>query len=154
VIFKNSENIDDNLLDLAKKFRKLIKKKPIVQWHKERDLWVIGAEDYLSYPVYISYHWIDKNKYEAFMDSHVFGTFRTAKEAVDAVNLLKFMEEGIPSEVIQFLANRVKNPYVSMKEAVNLIPKECDTSISVDQMWILGIDPNQRGSVAAKRFGV
>jgi hypothetical protein len=154
VIFKHDDPIDNNILNLARRFRALIQETPSAVWSKERDLWILGSENYLSHPVFISYHWIDKNKYEAFTEGHGFGSFETAKEAVDAVNLLKFMEEGISNEVIQFLASKVKNPDVTIQEAVNLITKETNEVITVSQMKIMGIDQKQLGAVVGKKFGV
>jgi hypothetical protein len=154
MIFDTDQPIDDMFLDLVKRMKKLIKENPKVQWVKDRDTWVLTSEHWVSEPVSISYHWIDKNKFEVFTEGHVFGTFRTAKDAVDSLALLGFMEKGVSNEVVKFLANKARNPYVSMQEAVDSIVKETDIIVSTSEMHILGINNEQRGAVHGRQFGI
>jgi hypothetical protein len=154
MIFDTDQPIDDTLLDLVKRMKLLIKENPKVQWVKDRDTWVLTTDHWVSEPVSISYHWIDKNKFEVFTEGHVFGSFRTSKDAVDSLALLGFMEKGVSNEIVKFLANKARNPYVSMQEAVNSIMKETEIIVTTEEMHVLGIETKQRGTVLGRQFGI
>ena len=154
MIFENDQPIDDNLLDLVRRFKELVGENPDMKWVKERSTWVLTTDKWVSEPISISYHWIDKNKFEVFTVGHVFGSFQTAKEALGAFVLLRFMEQGIPNEVIQFLAQKMKNPHVTMREAIDKIPYDSSFELTMSQMEILGIDPRKRGKVIGRKFGL
>ena len=152
MIFENEEFIDDNLLDLVRRMKRLAKVNPDLIWVKDRQIWVVTLNDWVSQPVSVSYNWIDKNKFECFTDGNVFASFQTAKEAVDSLSLLKFIENGVSREVIEYLAKKSK--FCSMQKAVNSIMLETEIVVTPTEMKILGIDESQRGRVHGRRFGI
>jgi hypothetical protein len=152
MIFENEEFIDDNLLDLVKRMKRVAKANPELIWVKDRQVWVATLKEWVSEPVSVCYNWIDKNKFECFTEGRVFGSFRTAKEAVDSLSLLRFMENGVSHKVIEYLASKTK--FCSMQKAVNSIMLETEIIITPTEMKILGIDESQRGRVHGRRFGI
>lgn len=152
MIFDPDNPIDDNVIDLVRQFKKSIDKDPSVRWIEDRSTWVIGSENWISEPVYISYHYIDKKKFELFTAGHVIGGFITAKEAIHAMTFLKFSDQGVSGELIRYLM--VKSRTCSMQEAVDSIALETDLMITPQEMRILKIDNNQLGRIIGKTFGL
>jgi hypothetical protein len=152
MIFDPDNPIDDNVIDLVRQFKKSIDKDPSVKWIEDRSTWVIGSEKWISEPVYISYHYIDKKKFELFTAGQVVGSFVTAKEAIHAMTFLKFSDQGVSKELIAYLI--VKTRTCSMQEAVDSIALETDLMITPQEMRILKIDHNQLGRIIGKTFGL
>lgn len=152
MIFEPENPIDDNVIDLVRQFKQSIDKNPSVKWIEDRSTWVIGSENWISEPVYISYHYIDKKKFELFTAGQVVGSFVTAKEAIHAMTFLKFSDQGVSGELIRYLM--VKTRTCSMQEAVDSIALETDLMITPHEMRILKIDENQMGRIVGKTFGL
>lgn len=152
MIFQSENPIDDNVINLVRQFKKSIDKDPSVRWIEDRSTWVIGSENWISEPVYISYHYIDKKKFELFTAGQVAGSFATAKEAIRAMTFLKFLDQGVPKDIIAYLITKSKS--CSMQEAVDSIAIETDLMITPDVMAILNIDKNQIGRIVGMSYGI
>jgi hypothetical protein len=152
MIFEPDNPIDDNVVDLVRQFKKSIDKDPSVRWIEDRSTWVIGSETWISEPVYISYHYIDKKKFELFTAGQVIGSFVTAKEAIHAMTFLKFSDQGVSGELIRYLM--VKTRTCSMQEAVDSIAIETELMITPEEMRILKIDDNQFGRIVGMSYGI
>lgn len=152
MIFEPKNPIDDNVIDLVRQFKQSIDKNPSVKWVEDRSTWVIGSENWISEPVYISYHYIDKKKFELFTAGQVVGSFITAKEAIHAMTFLKFSDQGVSGELIRYLM--VKTRTCSMQEAVDSIALETDLMITPQEMRILKIDDNQSGRIIGMSYGI
>lgn len=154
MIFEPEIPIDDNFLDLVKRMKSVMKRNPSMRWIKDKSIWVLSTCDWMSVPVYVSYNWINKNKYEVFTEDQFIGDYSTAKQAMNNLQLLKFIEEKVSSEIIEFLDITLRDPRATMKEAVILAAKDPDIKISNIEMTILGIDEKLSGFVYGKRFGI
>lgn len=152
MIFEPENPIDDNVIDLVRQFKQSIDKNPGVKWIEDRSTWVIGSETWISEPVYISYHYIDKKKFELFTAGQVVGSFVTAKEAIHAMTFLKFSDQGVSKELIAYLI--VKTRTCTMQEAVDSIALETDLMITPQEMRILKIDDNQLGRIVGMSYGI
>ena len=154
MIFEPEIPIDDNFLDLVKKMKSLMKKNPTMRYDKDNSTWILSTCDWISIPVMVRYNWINKDKFEIFTQENVIGNFSTAKQTVNNLQLLKFMEENVSNDVIEFLATVLKDPRITMKAAVTLAAKDSKLKISNIEMSALGIEEKLTGYVYGKRFGI
>ncbi len=152
MIFQAENPIDENVKDLVRRFKSAIDKNPSVKWIEERSTWVIGSENWLNEPVFVSYHFIDKKKYEIFTAGQVAGSFETASEAIRSLTFLKFLDQGVSKEIITYLA--VKTRTCTMQEAVDSIALETNLMITPNEMEILNIDKNQTGRIIGMSYGI
>jgi hypothetical protein len=152
MIFQAENPIDENVINLVRKFKASIDKNPSVKWIEDRSTWIIGSNIWMDEPVYVSYHFIDKKKYEIFTAGQVAGSFETATEAIRSLTFLKFLDQGIPKDVIAYLITKTKS--CSMQEAVDSIAIETNLMITPDMMDILNIDKNQIGRIAGLSYGI
>lgn len=158
MIFHSEEPIDDTLLSLVKKLKTLTRKNPKLSWVKDRDVWLITVKDWLSSDICIIYSRLSSEKFTIFIPdvegAQTLGYFQESREVVNSLILMNFMEKGVSSPVIEFIATKIKNPRITVQEAVNSIMAETDIIVTTEEMHVLGIETKQRGTVIGRQFGI
>lgn len=166
MIFGKDDPIDDTLISLVKNIKRIIKKNPKISRIESRDAWLLTIEDWASETVYVLYSWLDKTPFcvyirsekEEYEDgedpvaSDVIGHFSSIIKVTNSLQMLYFMDNNIPEEVIKYLASKTTS--VPMQVAVDSMMKETDISISELEMKILNMGWEKRGVVRARRFGI
>lgn len=153
-MFENESLIDDNLLKLAKALKNHVKEPMKVKLLKDLMMWVLEVPWMENTIVNITCYPMNKNKFRLWAD---LGEVRfeqsvpSVSQVISRLYILKYYTEGIPEQVIKFLA--MKSLKVSIEKAVKLIAVETDIILTPEQMEILGIT-EQKGRFAGKKFGL
>ena len=168
MIFENDSSIDKNLLELVKKIKRHSKENPVIRLLKEQHSWIVTVpENWISSGINITYNELNKKPYRVWWevwgvdstsedssaDRHIIMDVEisTSKDVIDTLLLMRYSHFGIPKEVLDFIANKMK--VVSLETALKSIAKETDLYLTIEQIEILGIT-SQRGSIIGKKFGI
>lgn len=155
MIFENEQPIDDNVIELVKRIKALIKKNPKIQWNKSKNC-IVTIENFLSFSVSILYERESKDKFLIYTNSEegssLFASAENPRVAVNYVTLFNFIEQGVSKELIAHIAHKLSMKE-TIKSAVESIVKT-DLLITHEEMRILGMDYKYRGFVDAQRYGV
>lgn len=168
MIFENESLIDDNLLELVKKIKYHAKENPTIKFLREQHSWIVTIpEKWISSGINVTWNHINKRPFRVWwevwsvdpaedsgkiernvlMDVEV----STVKDVIDALLILRYSHLGIPKEILDYLANKMK--VTTLESALKLIGKETDTFLTIEQMKTLGIT-EQRGTISGKKFGL
>ena len=171
-MFENDSSIDKNLLELIEKLKRHTKENPTIQIIPEKKSWILIVPSTWSLPgmLRITYNKFNKKPFlvwwtvassDLLMDDlycnivkekEIFRSeFYTASQTVDCLLLLRYKNQGIPSDVIEFLMRQTLR--MSLAEAIKTIGKESKFTLTMKQMSILGIE-EQRGRITGRKFGI
>ena len=180
MIFKNSDPIDSNLINLVAKLKKLSEENPDIKIAK--DHWVLSVkEPWVSIgTINISYYrlharpyrlwWaIEKDCLQEVRDSTIsIGNFKDLSSTKDCIivydtdlilsddvittlMLLKLINLGIPSDIIDYLSEKCWT--IGLDKAIQSIATETDLTLSLEHMKVLGIEKD-RGRISGRKFGI
>ena len=157
MLFKTEEPIDDNLLMLIKRIKRLIKKNPDIKWIKDRSQWIVLFDGWVSGTVNILYSWIDKYKYIVTINSENgesinIGSFLTIDDVIMSLKFLSFMDKGCSKQIIEFLAENVKS--YSLQESINRLATNSEINVTAEERIILNIDEKHRGRLKSRNYGL
>ena len=168
MIFENESLIDDNLLELVKKIKYHAKENPTIKFLHEQQTWIVTIpEKWISSGINVTWNHINKRPFRVWWEAWGVDTesensepqrnilmdveVSTVKDVIDALLLLRYSQLGIPKEVLDYLANKMK--ITSLESALKGIGKETDVFLTIEQMQILNIT-EQRGTISGKKFGL
>ena len=136
-MFENDSSIDENLLELIEKLKRHTKENPTIQIIPEKKSWILIVPSTWSLPgmLRITYNKFNKKPFlvwwtvassDLLMDDlycnivkeeEIFRSeFYTASQTVDCLLLLRYKNQGIPSDVIEFLMRQTLR--MSLAEAI------------------------------------
>lgn len=158
-MFNNETPLDENLLQLVFEIKKMTGEAPTVKITKDHWILTVSSSWVDLGEVCVSYYRFHKNPFRLWWNVTIFdridNVFDTELETVSQVSnsllLVKYLDKGIPQEVIIYLISKSK--IVGMEKAVKSIGKETSFILSLEQMKILGIEED-KGRITGRKFGL
>lgn len=175
MIFDNDTPLDSNLIKLARELKKLTNDSPVVKITENNWILSVPASWMKIGTINVSFYKLHKKPFRVWWDvtvqelqddenrelySHFVSSFETpvfdtdfsdVSHVINSLLLLKYINEGIPSEVVDYLAK--KSMQTGMELAIKSIGKETSLILSIEHMKILGIE-EQRGRITGRKFGL
>lgn len=166
-MFDNDTPIDNNLLVLVKELKKYLSENPKIKITENN--WIITMPfSWLNTgELSVSYYRFHKKPFRVWwricgidpilddsapQETIIFDTsLSTVSQVIKSLLLLWYTNNGIPQEVIDYLA--VKTKQMSMENAIKTIGKETQLVLTLEQMKILGIE-EERGRISGRKFGL
>jgi hypothetical protein len=166
-MFDNDTPIDNNLLVLVKELKKYVKENPSIKITENNWIitmpfsWLNTGELSVSYyrfhrkpfRVWWRICGVDPISEDSMMqETVIFDTnLSTVSQVIKSLLLLWYTNNGIPQEVIDYLAVKTKN--MTIESAIKTIGKETQLVLTIEQMKILGIE-EERGRISGRKFGL